>query len=110
MKGCFMAHGDGRAVFSYCIVYSMQEGKSMKTSGVRGGLGPQATMDFEARVHAVSQALIPQYWNTGYPPMVVYFHRYPPFIVDEYGIPIPPLRPDSRLTQAVGKLGEMVDF
>jgi len=30
----------------------------MKTIGVLGGLGPQATMDFEARLHAVSQQLI----------------------------------------------------
>jgi aspartate racemase len=82
----------------------------MKTIGVLGGLGPQATMDFEARVHKVSQALIPQSWNTGYPPMVVYFHRYPPFVVDEYGIPAPPIRPDPHLMQGVGKLGEMVDF
>src|SRR5438552_17483854 len=80
----------------------------MKTIGVLGGLGPQATMDFEARVHAVSQALIPQYWNTGYPPMVVYYHRYPTFVVDEDGMPVPPSRPDSRLTQAVGKLAERV--
>ena len=30
----------------------------MKTIGVLGGLGPQATMDFEARVHRVAQRLI----------------------------------------------------
>ena len=40
----------------------------MKTFGVLGGLGPQATTDFEARVHHVAQRLIPQYLNTGYPP------------------------------------------
>ena len=82
----------------------------MKTIGVLGGLGPQATMDFEARVHAVSQALIPQHFNSGYPPMVVYYHRYPPFVVDERGVHIQPVRPDPRLTEAMGKLGEMVDF
>src|SRR5437867_13400688 len=82
----------------------------MKTIGVIGGLGPQATMDFEARVHAVSQKLIPQVWNTGYPPMVVYYHRFPPFVVDEHGIPVPPVRPEPRLTAVLGKLGEMVDF
>jgi hypothetical protein len=32
----------------------------MKTIGVPGGLGPQATLDFEARVHAAAQRLIPQ--------------------------------------------------
>src|SRR5690349_17364380 len=82
----------------------------MKTIGVIGGIGPQATMDFEARVHAVSQRLIPQYWNTGYPPMVVYYHRYPPFIVDERGVPIPPRRPEPHLADAMGKLGMMADF
>jgi aspartate/glutamate racemase len=30
----------------------------MKTMGVVGGLGPQATMDFEARVHQVAQGLM----------------------------------------------------
>src|SRR5262245_880121 len=82
----------------------------MKTIGVLGGLGPQATMDFEARVHATSQKLIPPHLNSGYPPMVVYYHRYPPFVVDERGIYIPPRRPEPRLTEALGKLGEMVDF
>ena len=44
----------------------------MKITGVLGGLGPQATMDFEARIHRISQQLIPRQANTGYPPMVVY--------------------------------------
>ena len=37
-----------------------ERGTVMKTIGVLGGLGPQATMDFEARVHAAAQRLIPQ--------------------------------------------------
>src|SRR5262245_30993925 len=41
---------------------------TMKTIGVLGGLGPQATMDFEARVHRVAQRLIPPDKNCGYPP------------------------------------------
>src|SRR6476659_5918413 len=82
----------------------------MKTIGVLGGLGPQATMDFEARVHAVSQRLIPPSGNRGYPPMVVYYHRYPPFVVDEHGIPIPSRRPGPCFTVSLGKLGAMVDF
>jgi aspartate/glutamate racemase len=44
----------------------------MKTIGVLGGLGPQATMDFEVRLHAVSQQLIAPNASTGYPPMLVY--------------------------------------
>ena len=51
----------------------------MKTIGVLGGLGPQATMDFEERIHTVSQQLIPQHGNSGYPPMVVYYYRHPLF-------------------------------
>jgi aspartate racemase len=82
----------------------------VKTIGVLGGLGPQATMDFEARVHAVSQRLIPQVANSGYPPMVVYYHRYPPFVQDEHNKPIPPLRLEPRLQGMLGRLGQMVDF
>ena len=50
----------------------------MKRMGVLGGISPQATMDFEARVHRISQHLIPQAFNEGYPPMVVWYHRRPP--------------------------------
>ena len=50
----------------------------MKTIGVLGGMGPQATMDFERRVHEVSQQLLPRSLNTGYPPMVVFYHCAPP--------------------------------
>jgi aspartate racemase len=82
----------------------------MKTIGVLGGLGPQATMDFEARVHAVSQGLIPQLMNSGYPPMVVYYHRYFPFVLDEHLKPVLPHKPDPRLTAKLSQLGEMVDF
>ena len=47
----------------------------MKTVGVLGGLGPQATMEFEALVHDVAQRLISQRVNAGYPPMLVYYFR-----------------------------------
>ena len=50
----------------------------MMTIGVLGGLGPQATMDFEARVHRVAQELIAPNVNSGYPPMVVYYYRFVP--------------------------------
>ena len=59
----------------------MKEGAAMKTIGVLGGLGPQATMDFEARVHAAAQRLIPQQANSGYPPMIVYYLRCAPMIL-----------------------------
>jgi aspartate racemase len=82
----------------------------MKTIGVFGGLGPQATMDFEARVHRASQAMIPQKSNSGYPPMVVYFYRAAPIMLDENHVPILPLKPDPRMFEAVAKLRGMADF
>jgi aspartate racemase len=82
----------------------------MKTIGVLGGLGPQATMDFEDRVHRVAQRLIPQAANSGYPPMVVYYHRYPPFAIAEKFHPALPLQPDPHLAEVLVHLGKMVDF
>lgn len=82
----------------------------MKTIGVVGGIGPQATMDFEQRVHKVSQELIPQSGNTGYPPMIVYYHRRLPVAVDDHGKPLVPFQPEPRLTEKLADLGRMVDF
>jgi aspartate racemase len=82
----------------------------MKTIGVLGGVGPQATMDFETRVHRVSQRLVPQRGNRGYPPMVVYYYRSAPFIADASGAPEPPLRPHPDYLEAAARLGGMADF
>ena len=82
----------------------------MKTIGVLGGLGPQATMDFEARVHAVSQRLIPQRGNGGYPPMVVYYHRHTPVLLNDDGSPVLPIQPDPRLFEAARRVGALADF
>jgi len=82
----------------------------LKTIGVLGGLGPQATMDFEARVHRVAQQLIPQRWGGGYPPMVVYYHRHPPTAMNEDGSPQFPLEPHPLLLDAARRLGKWVDF
>ncbi len=82
----------------------------MKTIGVLGGLGPQATMDFEARVHAVSQRLISRRANTGYPPMVVYYYRHAPVLLNEDGSPVLPIQPDPRLFEAAQRVGSLADF
>ena len=82
----------------------------MQTIGVLGGLGPQATMDFEQRIHKVSQSLIPPKMNRGYPPMITWFHRNSPMIVDEHIHPIHPLTVNPILLDAAGKLGPLVDF
>ena len=82
----------------------------MKTIGVLGGLGPQATMDFEARVHRAAQRLLPPKFNSGYPPMVVLYVRHPAPLMDESGAPLRPPRPDPRLLQEAKALGLMADF
>ena len=76
----------------------------MKRIGVLGGISPQATMDFEARVHRLCQRLVPQQWNTAYPPMVVWYHRRLPVRVDDANRPILPMEIDPQLVEAAGKI------
>jgi aspartate racemase len=82
----------------------------MKRMGVLGGMSPQATMDFEARVHRASQRLVPQAWNHAYPPMVVWYHRQLPIRVDEHGRPTLPMQVDPQLVEAAAWLGKAADF
>ena len=82
----------------------------MKRIGVLGGISPQATMDFEARVHRVAQTLVPQHWNTGYPPMMVWYHRRLPIRRDDDGRPSVPMEVDPQLVEAAAVLGRAVDF
>lgn len=82
----------------------------MKTIGVLGGIGPQATMEFEQHVHRAAQGLLPADAMTGYPPMVVVYCRFPPFLTDTSGAPAVPRRPDPRLLDAAAKLGALADF
>jgi aspartate racemase len=79
----------------------------VETIGVLGGLGPQATMDFEARVHRMSQRLIAPSGNRGYPPMVVYYCRFVPHAAPEPGSP---LRAHPDLLSAAAELGRLADF
>ena len=55
----------------------------MKRMGVLGGISPQATIDFETRVHRCAQRLVPAHWNSGYPPMVSWYHRRPPVLLGD---------------------------
>jgi aspartate racemase len=79
----------------------------VETIGVLGGLGPQATMDFEARVHRVAQRLIAPSGNRGYPPLVVYYCRFVPHAAPEPGSP---LRAHPDLLSAAAELGRLADF
>src|SRR5262249_56919496 len=83
---------------------------TMKRMGVLGGISPQATMDFEARVHRISQQLIPQDFNRGYPPMVVWYHRRPPVRLDNDGRAVMPMEVDRQLVEAAGGLGSVAAF
>ncbi len=82
----------------------------MKRMGVLGGVSAQATMDFEARVHRISQQLIPQRVNEGYPPMVVWYHRRPPIRMDADRRPTVPREIDPGMVEAARWLGKAVDF
>jgi aspartate racemase len=82
----------------------------MKRMGVLGGVSPQATIDFEARVHRIAQRLVPPHWNRGYPPMVVWYHRHPPMRVTEDNRPIVPMQIDPRLLDGAAWLGKARDF
>lgn len=82
----------------------------MKTIGILGGIGPQATMDFELRVHQAARKLIAPLYNSGYPPMVVYYHRYAPVLLHDDMTPVLPLQPDPGLLEGARKLGAIADF
>jgi aspartate racemase len=82
----------------------------VKTIGILGGISPQATMDFEMRLHQVSQRIIPQRGNSGYPPMLVYYHRRPPVLTKDGIVPVLPLQADSDLLEAARWLGTKADF
>lgn len=82
----------------------------MKTIGILGGISSQATMDLELRLHQVSQRLIPQHGNSGYPPLLVYYHRRPPVLTIDGITPVLPIQPDPDLIQAARWLGSKADF
>jgi aspartate racemase len=81
----------------------------MQRIGVLGGISPQATMEFEARVHRVCQRLIPPDWNRGYPRMVVWYHRELPIQVDADGRPTVPRQIHPGLLEGAAWLGTAAD-
>jgi aspartate racemase len=81
----------------------------MKTIGILGGISPQATMDLEMRLHQVSQRIIPQHGNSGYPPLVTYYHRRAPVLTKDGIMPLLPLQADPELLEAARWLGMKAD-
>jgi aspartate racemase len=114
----FIASGTGAVVFGTAggrgdpqpESANIFTGRAMKTIGVLGGIGPQATMDLEVRIHRAAQRLIPPHFNSSYPPMIVYYCRHAPVLVTDTGMPQLPLRPDPRLLEAAKRLGGLADF
>jgi aspartate racemase len=90
--------------------FDPNEENKMKTIGILGGISPQATMDFERRVHEVSQRIIPQRGNSGYPPMVTYYHRNLPVLTKDGIAPVLPIQVDPALLGAARWLGSKADF
>ena len=84
--------------------------QTMKTIGILGGLGPQATMDLEMRLHKVAQQTILQEKNSGYPLMVVQYYRHAPVLLVDENTPLIPFQPDPRLLKVAGNLGAIADF
>ena len=82
----------------------------MKRMGVLGGISPQATIDFEVRVHRCAQGLVPAHWNSGYPPMVSWYHRRPPVLLGDDDRPGLPMQLDPQLLDAAAWLGDVADF
>jgi aspartate racemase len=82
----------------------------MRTIGVLGGIGPQATIDFESRLHTAAQAILPPHVNEGYPPMVTVYLRHAPVLVTERGTPSDPLTLDPRVLDAAERLGQWADL
>jgi aspartate racemase len=82
----------------------------MKTIGILGGLGPQATMDFVQRLHQVSRPRMPLFYGSGYPPLVVFYFRDIPVRLDEKRELILPIQPNPRLLAAASALGPLADF
>lgn len=82
----------------------------MKTIGIIGGLGPQATIDFEQQVHYAAQQYLQQFENRGYPPMLTYFLRDPPFKLNHDGTIPSVLTPHSHLLEVAKMLATNADF
>lgn len=83
---------------------------TMKTIGIIGGMGPQATTDLEMRIHKVAQQMLTPNQNGSYPPMIVEYYRHPPMLLKEDNYPVFPIQADPRLLDVAKNLGTRADF
>ena len=89
---------------------SINKNSAMKTIGILGGMGPQATMDLEMRIHKVAQQLLPSAQNSGYPPMTVLYYRHAPILLTKEQQPVIPMQVDPRLLETAKQLNATADF
>jgi aspartate racemase len=82
----------------------------MKTIGILGGFGPDATLEIEAEILRESRRLLPQRFNQGYPPVVTVHLRHPPILLENGVPPEGPFRVDPRVLETARRLGEWADF
>lgn len=99
-----------RGTYNAVVAGPIPARPTMKTIGIIGGLGPQATTDLLTRIHAVSQELIPHHVNEGYPPLWAHYFRQAPMMLNPDGSPQDPLEPNPELIEVARKLGPLVDF
>jgi aspartate racemase len=82
----------------------------MKTIGIIGGIGPQATMALESYIHEASLKRIPVKGNSGYAPLWVTYLREAPVQLGSDGKPAEPRKPSEALLSAARKLGGLADM
>ncbi len=82
----------------------------MKTIGILGGFGPDATIELERRILEESRRRIPPALNGGYPPVVTFHLRHPPVRHEHGAPPAGPLRIDDRVLEAARRLGALADL
>ncbi len=82
----------------------------MKTIGVLGGFGPEATTWFEQQVLIEARKKVTPRFNQGYPPMVTVHLRHPPILLEDGKPPSGALQVDPRVLDAARRLGEWADF
>lgn len=82
----------------------------MRTIGILGGFGPDATLTLEHEILLESRRLLPARFNQGYPPVVTVHIRHPPILLEDGKPPEGPLRIDPRVLEAARRLGAWADL
>jgi aspartate racemase len=67
-------------------------------------------MDFEDRLHEAARALEIGFANEAYPPQISYYHRRPPILTGEDGLPVHPPQVGPEFLDAARYLGSWADF